>query len=187
MQSFNQLKEALLTSVKQTDACSKGYVELLKATTFKDLCNIAKESFEWCVENKILTPELIQAHVKECNQEGIFCNQNVTSGFCIVTTGSEIDAYEHSFVYVIGEGMVNAYNTSYVIAIDQAEVKTYDFTHVKAKGNSIVTASDYSTVIASDNSQVEAFFNSYVIYSGNAEVTQNDEAIIVKDVKPSES
>lgn len=180
MQNFNEVKESIIAVAKQAGICSQGYTQLKEAKSFKDLCNVAKGAFEWCVESKVLTPEFIQAHLKECNAEGIFLNQDVTAGYCLVTSFSEIRADEHSFVYVMENGIVDAHDSTYVIATDNAEVTAYDFAHVKAKGNSGVIANDFVTVLASESAKVDALFHSYVIYSDNVEVTQYDHSMVVK-------
>lgn len=183
MNNFAQFKEGMLASVgKSFFPCKDGYAQFLKAASFNDVGRMIKESFAWCINNKLLTAEVIKKYEEECNQADIYCNQNVNSAFCLVTSNTEIDAYGHSFVYVLGNGIVNAYDSTFVIATDNAEVHAYDLTTVQAKNNSEVIANDYTTVEADDETHVFANFKSYIItLSDQVKVERAENAKVVNE------
>ena len=143
---FGEYKKQLIEISKTIDACKEGYAQLIKAESWFDLCLIVRDSFEWCVDNKLITPELIKDHWVDCKKANIFCNENVHNGFVIVTSKSEITAYGHSFVIALDDAKVTAFDTTYVIAKGNAEVTANDDVIVKAYDNATVLAYDYSRV-----------------------------------------
>ena len=143
---FGEYKNELIKISKTIDACKEGYAQLIKAESWFDLCLIVRDSFEWCVDNKLITPELIKEHWIDCKTANIFCNENVNNGFVIVTSKSEITARGHSFVIALDDAKVNAFDTTYVIAKENAEIIANDDVIVKAYDNATVIAYDYSRV-----------------------------------------
>lgn len=151
---FGEFKQQVIEFSKNLDACTEGFKQLQKAESWFDLCLIVRDSFEWCVENNLITPELIQEHWLDCKNANIFCNENVSNGFVIVTSGNDINVQGHSFVIVLGNAHVTAYDTTYVVAKDNAEVEAYDHCYVKACDNSKVTCFDYASVSPKGNQDV---------------------------------
>lgn len=143
---FGEFKQQVIEFSKNLDACKEGFAQLQKAESWFDLCVIVRESFEWCVENKLITPELIKEHWIDCKKAGIFLNENVTNGFVIVTSGNEVTVCGNSFVIAFDDAVVSAYDTSYVIAHEKSEVLAYDHCYVKACDNAKVTCYDYAGV-----------------------------------------
>ena len=143
---FGEYKNELIKISKTIDACKEGYAQLIKAESWFDLCLIVRDSFEWCVNNNLITPELIKEHWLDCKKANIFCNENVTNGFVIVTSKSEITANGHSFVIALDDSKVTAFDTTYVIAKGNAEITANDDVIVKAYDNAAVLAYDYSRV-----------------------------------------
>jgi hypothetical protein len=151
---FGEYKKQLIEISKTIDACKEGYSDLLKAESWYDLCLIVRDSFEWCVEHKLITPELIKEHWLDCKRANIFCNENVNNGFVIVTSNSEITAYGHSYVIAMDNAKVTAYNSSLVVAHGNAEVLVFDDCTVHAYDDASVEAYDYSRVHSHGNNKV---------------------------------
>ena len=143
---FGEFKKQLIEISKTVDACKEGYAQLIKAESWFDLCLIVRESFEWCVDNHLITPELIKEHWLDCKKVNIFCNENVNNGFVIVTSKTEITAYGHSFVIALDDAKVNAFDSTFVIAKGNSEITANDDVTVKAYDNATVLAYDYSRV-----------------------------------------
>ena len=53
---FGEYKKELIKISKTIDACKVGYAQLLKSESWFDLCLIVRDSFEWCVNNNLITP-----------------------------------------------------------------------------------------------------------------------------------
>lgn len=151
---FGEFKQHLIEITKDIDACAEGFKLLQKAESWLDLCLIVRDSFEWCVENKLITPELIQEHWLDCKKANIYCNESVQNGFIIVTSGNDIDVWGHSFVIALGNAHVTAYDTTYVVAKDDAEVEAYDHCYIKACDNSKVTCHDYASATPVGNPDI---------------------------------
>ena len=142
---FGEYKKELIKISKTIDACKVGYAQLLKSESWFDLCLIVRDSFEWCVNNNLITPELIKEHWLDCKKANIFCNENVTNGFVIATSKSEITANGHSFVIAKGNSEITANDDVIVKAYDNAAVLAYDYSRVHTYGTNKVLKADEST------------------------------------------
>jgi hypothetical protein len=174
---FAEFKSMILSKLKETSPCTEGYVEFKNAQTYFDLSIIVRSAFEWCVEQGLITTEIIHNHCTDCNKANIFSNQNVKNGFCLVDDNNEIMAEGHSFVIALGSSVVSAFDTCYVIAFDNAKIVAHDDTIVKARGNSKVDAFDFTTVHAQENSSVNGFAHSYTIVGPNAKYKNFEDAL----------
>ena len=181
MATFEETKAKLIVSAKLADACKEGFTKLKEAKTWFDLCVIARESFEWCIDNDLLTPELMTEHCKDCNNANLYCNENVTNGFVLATGNSEIDVHGHCLVVAKDNSIVHAYDTSYVIAKDHANIMCWDSTRVHAEGYALVTAYNHSVVDVEKGTSaaVEAFDSSIIFASEDTSTTLNDSAKVI--------
>lgn len=158
--NFKAIKQEILDRARAASACKKQYGRAYASETFQELCNVIKDNFEWCCDNKVLTTELLERYKADFATNRIYVNTNVTEGY-LLATGT-------TTVTVRGNAVVIANDRAKVIARNKAKVIAYDDT--------IVIASDNTIVRACHNAAVKAYYNAMVIAHNNVTIEAFDNA-----------
>jgi hypothetical protein len=199
---FEEFKTGILRRAKEKRACVDEYRRACEASTFNELMQVIKENFIWVCEKAIIDVDLIDEYLEEFNANNIFCNEDVTEGYLLVTGSSIVEtdrntivraygssivyakgfpivkAYDSSIVRAYGSVMIYAYNNSKVMACDSATVKAYDSTAIKAFDNARIYATGSSIIFAFASSFVMAFESSVVKAYGSPIVKTFDAATV---------
>ena len=74
MKSFKEVKEAVITSVKEYNPCKDDFKRVLESKNKKELLSILKDNAYWCFqETKSITIEILDMFgEKTCNELGIY-------------------------------------------------------------------------------------------------------------------
>ena len=150
--NFEAIKAEILNRAKAARACTEQYGRAYKSETLQELCNVIKDNFHWCFDNKVITPDLLMQYREDFAQNDIFINISVQSGF-LLCDNATVEAW--------GNATVEARGNATVKACDNATVEAWGNATVKAWGNATVKAWGNATVEACDNATVEARGNAY--------------------------
>ena len=156
--NFEAIKAEILDHAKIAQACTEQYRRAYKSKTLQELCNVIKDNFSWCFNNKVITPDLLMQYREDFAQNDIFINASVQSGF-LLCDNATVKAWGNATVKAWGNAKVEAYNNVTVEAWGNATVEACDNVTVEAWGNATVEACDNVTVKARDNVTVEACDN----------------------------
>jgi hypothetical protein len=157
----NTFREEIIELCKQNSACQSEFRRLANMENDSDFCNVLKDNFNWCVNNNVLTVEIIEKYKDVFNDNSIYVNQSVQSGYLLVNNAT---------VKAGGSATVEAWENATVKAWENATVKAWENATVKAGGNATVEAWENATVEAWGNATVEAGENATVEAWGNATV-----------------
>ena len=166
---FEDIKAEILNRAKAAKACIEQYSRAYKSETLQELCSVIKDNFNWCFDNKVITPNLLMQYREDFAQNDIFINISVRSGF-LLCDNATVEAWGNATVKAWGNATVKAWDNATVEAWDNATVKACDNATVKACGNATVEACGNATVEAWDNATVEAWDNATVKACDNATV-----------------
>ena len=167
---FEEFKKIILDCAKKAAACTEQYRRAYSSESFKELTTVIRDNFFWCVNNDVITGELIDEYKQEFADGGIWHNENVTEGYMIATGSATVDAS--------GSATVDAYGSATVRASDNVTVKAFGSATVKAYGSATVEASDNVTVDATGSATVRAFDNVTVEAFDNVTVKASDSATV---------
>ena len=78
--NFSKLKERILASAREAQACREQYSRAYSSETAEELMAVVRDNFHWCVANKVLTISLIEEYKVLFSNHGIHCNESVDSG-----------------------------------------------------------------------------------------------------------
>ena len=157
---FEDIKAEILNRAKAAKPCTEQYSRAYKSETLQELCSVIKDNFNWWVNNKVITSDLLIQYRKDFAQNDIFINISVRCGF-LLCDNATVEACDNATVEAWGNAIVKAYGNAIVEAWGNAIVKAYGNAIVKAYDNAIVKACDNATVEAYDNATVEACDNAY--------------------------
>ena len=174
---FEEFKKIILGRAKEASACTEQYRRAYSSESFKELTTVIRDNFFWCVDNDVITGELIDEYKKEFADGGIWHNENVTEGYMIATGSATVDASGSATVDAYGSATVRAYGSATVRAFGSATVKASGSATVEASDNVTVDATGSATVRAYDNVTVEASGSAYVNTISSIECKLSDCAI----------
>jgi len=172
--TFQEFKSKIIDRCKVNDACEPEFKKVLQSENFASLFSILKNNFHWSCENKILDTEILQQVIEVANENDVWVNVSVKSGFLLAYGNATVEAYGNATVEAYGNATVEASDNATVRAYDNATVQAYDNATVQASDNATVQAYDNATVRAYGNATVEAYGNATVRAYGNATVEASD-------------
>ena len=167
--NFEAIKAEILNRAKAAHACIEQYGRAYKSETLYELCNVIKDNFHWCSNNKVITSDLLMQYREDFAQNDIFINISIRSGF-LLCDNATVEARGNATVEAWGIATVKACGNATVKACGNATVEVRDNATVEARGNATVKACGNATVEARDNATVEACDNATVEAWGNATV-----------------
>ena len=144
-EKFEEIKQEILRRAHGAGACKEQYGRAYKAETMARLCLVIKDNWNWCCDNAVVTPDLLEKCRDEFAEQQIYVNVDTDNGFLL--------AWGYTTVEASGNATVRAW--------DNATVRASHTATVRASGNATVEAWGYVTVRASDNATVEAWGNAY--------------------------
>ena len=150
---FEEIKQEILRRAHGAGACKEQYERAYKAETMARLCRVIKDNWNWCCDNAVVTPDLLEKCRDEFAEQQIYVNVDTDNGFLLASGNTTVEAS--------GNATVRAWDNATVEALDNATVRASDNTTVRAWGNATVEAWGNATVEASDNATVEAWGNAY--------------------------
>ena len=165
--NFKAIKAEILNRAKIAQACIEQYGRAYKSETLQELCDVIKNNFYWCTDNKVITPDLLMQYREDFAQNGIFINISVQSGF-LLCDNATVEAYDNTTVKAYGNAAVKAYGNATVKAYGNATVEAYDNATVEAYDNATVKAYGNATVEAYDNAYCTSYYIIECKLSGNA-------------------
>ena len=56
---FEDIKAEILNRAKAAKACTEQYSRAYKSETLQELCSVIKDNFNWWVNNKVITSDLL--------------------------------------------------------------------------------------------------------------------------------
>ena len=181
--NFEAIKAEILNRAKAAHACIEQYGRAYKSETLYELCNVIKDNFHWCSNNKVITSDLLMQYREDFAQNDIFINISIRSGFLLCGNATveawdnvTVEACGNATVEACGNATVEACDNATVKACDNATVKAWDNVTVEACGNATVEACGNATVKACGNATVEACDNATVEACDNATVEVRDNA-----------
>ena len=166
---FEEFKKIILDCAKKAAACTEQYRRAYSSESFKELTTVIRDNFFWCVNNDVITGELIDEYKQEFADGGIWHNENVTEGYMIATDSATVKAFGSATVKAFGSATVDASDSVTVEATGSATVWAFDSTTVDASGSATVWAYYSATVKASDsvyvntNSSIECKLSDFAI------------------------
>ena len=170
METFEEFKKEILERAHKALACKEQYSRAYISTSEKELCDVIKDNFFWCCNNKVIDVYLIEKYNDTFSRNGIKCNVSVNEGYLVASDNATVEAYGNATVEAYGNATVEAYGNATVVASDNAKVVAYDNAKVEAYGNAKVEAYNNAKVEAYDNAKVEAYGNAKVEAYNNAKV-----------------
>ena len=150
---FKEIKQEILRRAHGAGACKEQYGRAYKAETMARLCRVIKDNWNWCCDNAVVTPDLLEKCRDEFAEQQIYVNVDTDNGFLL--------AWGYTTVEASGTATVRAWDNATVEALDNATVEAWDNATVRASHTATVRASGNATVEASDNATVEAWGNAY--------------------------
>ena len=139
---FEEFKKIILGRAKEASACTEQYRRAYSSESFKELTTVIRDNFFWCVDNDVITGELIDEYKKEFADGGIWHNENVTEGYMIATGSATVDASGSATVRAYDNVTVEASGSAYVNTISSIECKLSDCAIARVNNNKICYASD---------------------------------------------
>lgn len=196
MENFESIKQDLIARAEKAGACRPAIYKASHARNINELLAIATTNAPFVAHNCILDAEIMQAiGLDVCAENGIFLNQDVDSGFCVVTGnatvraggGARVAAYGTAKVLASGSAVVFARDSVTVVASETALVEAVGIARAAAKDSARINASDFVTVTArggvnvtaKGNASVTASGATKVYASGNSKITAQDTARII--------
>ena len=131
---FEEFKKIILDCAKKAAACTEQYRRAYSSESFKELTTVIRDNFFWCVNNDVITGELIDEYKQEFADGGIWHNENVTEGYMIATDSATVWAYYSA--------TVKASDSVYVNTNSSIECKLSDFAIARVNNVKICYASD---------------------------------------------
>ena len=170
METFEEFKKEILERAHKALACKEQYSRAYISTSEKELCDVIKDNFFWCCNNKVIDVYLIEKYNDTFSRNGIKCNVSVNEGYLVASDNATVEAYGNATVEAYGNATVEAYGNATVVASDNAKVVAYDNAKVEAYGN--------AKVEAYNNAKVEASGNVYIFCHSSIECKLNDNSIV---------
>jgi len=158
--------------------------ELDKAKTIKEIIDIVKFDFPIACVTGLIDEDLIASFKKEFNANNIYCNENVSKGFLLVTSGEHEAKGEVKAVVTGGtlialdNVLVYSYENSIVMAFDKAKVMAHCTTKTSLWGEAEAEAFGMAIVEAYEDSKVCGNGNSIIVPHNNNSVVTNDDTIV---------
>ena len=175
--NFEAIKAEILNRAKAAHACIEQYGRAYKSKTLYELCNVIKNNFHWCSNNKVITSDLLMQYREDFAQNDIFTNTSTRSGF-LLCDNVTVEACDNVTVEACGNVTVEAWDNATVKACDNATVEAHDNATVEVHDNATVEAWGNATVEACDKVTVEAWDKAAVKACGNATVEAHDVATV---------
>ena len=69
--NFGAIKAEILNRAKAAHACIEQYGRAYKSETLYELCNVIKDNFHWCSNNKVITSDLLMQYREDFAQNDI--------------------------------------------------------------------------------------------------------------------
>lgn len=158
--------------------------ELDKAKTIKEIIDIVKFDFPIACVTGLIDDGLISSFKEEFNANEIYCNENVSKGFLLVTNG-EYEAKGEVKAVVIGgtliaydNVLVYSYDNSSVMAFNKVKVMAHCTTIISLFGEAEVEAFGMAVIEAYEESKVCGNGNSIIVPHNNNKVVANDDTIV---------
>ena len=159
---FKEIKSEILKRAKEKNACVEEYKKAYLSKSMQDLCNIIKNNFYWCINNSVLTIELLEENKELFAENQIYCNINASSGYCLASDSATVEASGSATVEASGSVTVRAYDSVTVEAWGSATVRAYDSVTVRAYDSVTVEASGSAYIYS--NYIVECKLSDNAIY-----------------------
>ena len=153
--NFEVIKAEILNRAKAAHACIEQYGRAYKSETLYELCNVIKDNFHWCSNNKVITSDLLMQYREDFAQNDIFINISIRSGF-LLCDNATVEACDNATVEARDNATVKAWGNATVEAWGNATVEAWGNATVEARGNATVEAWGNATVEARGNATVEA-------------------------------
>lgn len=133
--NFEALKKIILDKAKAANACKGEYKRAYTAKCIKELMNVVKDNFEWCLNNKVIDANLIDEYKQEFAEGQIWHNEDVEIGYMLATGNASVRAF--------GSASVEASGSAYVINRSCVECNLSEYAIARlVKENKICYASD---------------------------------------------
>lgn len=94
--NFEAIKAEILNRAKAAHACIEQYGRAYKSETLYELCNVIKDNFHWCSNNKVITSNLLMQYREDFAQNDIFINISIRSGF-LLCDNATVEAWGNAY------------------------------------------------------------------------------------------
>lgn len=105
MEKFKEIKDEILRRGYKANACSE--IERAEdSESMKELAQVIKDNFDWCVYKRVLDTEIIGKYKKEFAIVGIYANESRSNGYVVID--SEVNSIFGSAIAILsGNATVN--------------------------------------------------------------------------------
>ena len=178
----DRLKELKGELLERTLMCEDE--ELDKAKTIKELIDIVKFGFPIACVTGLIDEGLIASFKKEFDANEIYCNEDASKGFLLVTSGEHEAKGEVKAVVIGGtlialdNVLVNSYDNSNVMAFDKVKVMAHGYSKTSLWGEAEAESFGMAVVEAYEASKVCGNGNSIIVPHNNNKVVANDDTIV---------
>ena len=140
--NFEAIKAEILSRAKEARACTEQYGRAYKSETLQELCNVIKDNFHWCYNNKVITPDLLMQYREDFAQNEIFINISVQSGY-LLCDNATVEAWGNATVKACDNATVEAWGNAYCTSYCTIECKLSDNAIYRVRStNTIYYSSD---------------------------------------------
>ena len=115
---FKEIKQEILRRAHGAGACKEQYGRAYKAETMARLCRVIKDNWNWCCDNAVVTPDLLEKCRDEFAEQQIYVNVDTDNGFLLASGNTTVEAS--------GNATVRAWDNATVEALDNATVRASD-------------------------------------------------------------
>jgi hypothetical protein len=170
---FQEFKKEILTRAKKSDACKDEYKRAYQSETFAELMQVIKDNFNFASVKGVIDAQLIEWYKNQFNDNGIYCNVDVSEGFLLASDNATVAASGNATVAASGNATVRAWDNATVAAWGNTTVRAWDNATVAAWGNAYIS----SYLIIECNLSEHAI---YRIQKSNTVLYASDEIKFVK-------
>lgn len=82
----------------QPRPAKKQYGRAYKAETMADLCEVIKDNFDWCCDNKVLDGDILSQYQEAFAENDIYVNVNVDKGYLLATGSATVTATGSAYI-----------------------------------------------------------------------------------------
>src|SRR6476620_9416473 len=140
MENFQEIKNKIICSAKESNACKTEFNRALNSKDIQELLKVVKDNFNYCCNNKIITKDLLEEIGKEvCEENDLFLNVSTNKGYLFADSAT-VEAWGSATVEAWGSATVRAWDSATVEAWDSATVEAWGSATVRAWGSATVEA-----------------------------------------------
>ena len=94
---FKEIKQEILRRAHGAGACKEQYERAYKAETMAGLCRVIKDNWNWCCDNAVVTPDLLEKCRDEFAEQQIYVNVDTDNGFLLASGNATVEASGNAY------------------------------------------------------------------------------------------